>query len=106
MECLVASERTTETAELLAQLEMEADPELVARVRQVAEGIDTNEAHSTEGDESAAQADGAGPEPEPSVLSGLSFSADPSFGVTSPIRRPSMIVWTAPMLLRSLAVLR
>lgn len=80
MECLVASERTTETAELLAQLEMEADPELVARVRQVAEGIDTNEAHSTEGDESAAQADGAGPEPEPSVLSGLSFSADPSFG--------------------------
>ena len=36
---------TTETAELLAQLEMEADPEAVARVRQVAEGIDTNEAH-------------------------------------------------------------
>ena len=80
MECLVASERTTETAELLARLKAEADPELVARVRQVAEGMDTNEAHSTEGDEPAAQADGAGPEPEPSVLSGLSFSADPSFG--------------------------
>ena len=31
---------TTETAELLAQLEMEADPELVAG-KQVAEGIDT-----------------------------------------------------------------
>ena len=61
MECLVASERTTETAELLAQLEMEADPELVARVRQVAEGIDTNEAHSTEGDESAARRTGQGP---------------------------------------------
>ena len=80
MECLVASERTTETAELLARLEAEADPELVARVRQVAEGMDTNEVHSTEGDEPAAQADGAGPELEPSLLSGLSFSADPSFG--------------------------
>ena len=80
MECLVVSDMTTEAAELLAQLEAEADPELFARARQVADGMGTNEAYSTEGDEPAAQADGPGPEPEPSVLSGLSFSADPSFG--------------------------
>ena len=79
MECLVVSDMTTEAAELLAQLEAEADPELVARARQVADGMDTNEGLSTEGDEPAAQMDGPGPEPEPSVLSGLSFSADPSF---------------------------
>ena len=80
MECLVVSDKTTEAAELLAQLEAEADPELVARARRVADGMDTNKAHSTERDEPAAQADGAVPEPAPSVLSGLSFSADPSFG--------------------------
>ena len=80
MECLVASDDTTEVAELLARLETGADPDLVARARQVADGVDTTEAHSAGIDEPAAQADGAGPEPAPSVLSGLSFSADPSFG--------------------------
>ena len=80
MECLVASEKRTDAAELLARLETEADPAVVARVRQVADPEDTSEAHSTGIDEPAAQADEAVTEPGPSVLSGLSFSADPSLG--------------------------
>ena len=67
MECLVASDKATEAAELLARLEKEADPTLIARARQVADGMDSSEAQSTGID-------------EPSVLSGLSFSTDPSFG--------------------------